>query len=265
MKRLTVSCLAICAVNLSGCAQIVNFGDILWSETKSRTLSGTDKLMAALRPRSERKEPIFITDPVIAEYETVHTPAFNNKTAIDVVNRGHASLQPRPINGLEPLPAYPDERPAHTQLAHAQAIQTQPILAGGPAEAYNIYKNIPAQTSYSQPVSTRPIITQPAPTYSNQPNTQYSYANTASHPVTSAAQIAQMPAISQELPDLSYVKLSGRISADDWQDCEAQAGGYILADNAGFRLRPDFDYCMRAKGYVPESEAVSFMEAQLLP
>ena len=67
------------------------------------------------------------------------------------------------------------------------------------------------------------------------------------------------------MPNLSYVKLSGGTSISDWQSCQSEAGGYIQPAQNGFTIRPDFDYCMRVKGYIPEGEALEFIDSEFLP
>lgn len=214
MKHLTVSCLALCAINLSGCAQIANFGDMIWSETKSLTLTSKNKLMAALRPRSERADPVFVNDSAIAEYETVHTPL------------------------AEINPAQPYAEAISQYTPQPESVETT-NSSNRPYDSYHAHADI-------QPIK----------------NTQYSYTDVAQPPFMGSQTASDLY---EELPDLSYVKLTGSPTAIDWKDCQAQAGGYIIADHTGFRVRPDFDYCMRVKGYVPEREAARFLEIQALP
>ena len=59
-----------------------------------------------------------------------------------------------------------------------------------------------------------------------------------------------------------YVRLDGPSDMVDWRSCEAQVGGAFLATAAGMALAPDFDACMRAKGYVLEAEARARLDAQ---
>ncbi len=51
----------------------------------------------------------------------------------------------------------------------------------------------------------------------------------------------------------TYVRLNGSTSIEDWHKCESSAGGYSSAG---------FESCMRSRGYVSESEAISILEAR---
>ena len=64
---------------------------------------------------------------------------------------------------------------------------------------------------------------------------------------------AQPEAVSPEA--VSYVKLDGSLDMADWSACEGEVGGAFLVSPAGTRVAPDFDACMRSKGYVDEGEA----------
>ena len=58
--------------------------------------------------------------------------------------------------------------------------------------------------------------------------------------------------------ELSYVRLNGQSSMQDWRNCEVMHRGYWLVDAAGGRINPDFEVCMRNKGYVRESELAAY-------
>lgn len=55
--------------------------------------------------------------------------------------------------------------------------------------------------------------------------------------------------------DVSYVKMGGGSDMADWQACETLAGGLFVIDTSGYEVDPQFDACMRARGYKTEREA----------
>jgi len=54
--------------------------------------------------------------------------------------------------------------------------------------------------------------------------------------------------------DIAFVKTDGPSHMVDWQGCEQSSGGTFITSAAGYRLNPDFENCMRSRGYKPESE-----------
>ena len=52
-----------------------------------------------------------------------------------------------------------------------------------------------------------------------------------------------------------FVKLNGKSELLDWQNCETIHRGYLYISESDFRLDPDFEVCMRNKGYVLTTEA----------
>lgn len=51
-----------------------------------------------------------------------------------------------------------------------------------------------------------------------------------------------------------FVMLNGESEATDWRNCETRNRGYLFLSEYDFRLNPDFEVCMRNKGYVLSSE-----------
>ena len=51
-----------------------------------------------------------------------------------------------------------------------------------------------------------------------------------------------------------FVKLNGESNAQDWKTCEILNRGYLWASEYDFSLNPDFEVCMRNKGYVLSTE-----------
>jgi len=55
--------------------------------------------------------------------------------------------------------------------------------------------------------------------------------------------------------DSGFVSLNGTSEATDWRNCETRHRGYLYISEYDFRLDPDFEVCMRNKGYVLTSES----------
>lgn len=55
--------------------------------------------------------------------------------------------------------------------------------------------------------------------------------------------------------DTEFVMLNGKSEASDWRYCETVSRGYLYASEHDFRLDPDFEVCMRNKGYVMTTES----------
>jgi len=51
-----------------------------------------------------------------------------------------------------------------------------------------------------------------------------------------------------------FVMLNGDSEILDWQNCEMINRGYLFMSEQDFRLNPDFEVCMRNKGYVLSTE-----------
>ena len=69
------------------------------------------------------------------------------------------------------------------------------------------------------------------------------------------AQPASHSAVSYSDPrEAEFVMLNGESNIVDWQNCETQHRGYLYASEYSFSLNPEFEVCMRNKGYVLTSE-----------
>ncbi len=55
--------------------------------------------------------------------------------------------------------------------------------------------------------------------------------------------------------DAEFVMLNGVSKDTDWRNCETRARGYLFISEYDFSLDPDFEVCMRNKGYVLATEA----------
>ena len=166
MKRTALTLIAISTLSLSGCAQMMNFGDLMWTESKYAVSKVLTPVKMALRGKQSYNEPVFASHELDPDYGS--------------------------------YPASPQRR------------------------------------------------------------------------VVNTPQVAPLPPLPQSadmggMPNLSYVKMGGGTSISDWQDCQNTAGSYITPNGAGFMITPAFDGCMRAKGYIPEDEALAAMDSQTAP
>jgi len=63
------------------------------------------------------------------------------------------------------------------------------------------------------------------------------------------------PAAYRDPRDAGFVKLNGKSEAIDWRNCETLSRGYLFISEDDFRLDPEFEVCMRNKGYVLSTES----------
>ena len=125
-------------------------------------------------------------------------------------------------------------------------------LRDAPEPEYVFDEAVPADSDVVVYAGAAPSETQPAPVYiapgpvipAEYPATGQYYADADPVPTATIAS-----------PDsIAFVRLNGESSMQDWQNCEMIHRGYWLIDAAGGRINPDFEVCMRNKGYVRESE-----------
>jgi len=62
-------------------------------------------------------------------------------------------------------------------------------------------------------------------------------------------------AVLEDPRDAAFIKLNGESRDSDWLNCEIQHRGYLFITEGDFRLDPNFEVCMRNKGYVLSTEA----------
>lgn len=63
--------------------------------------------------------------------------------------------------------------------------------------------------------------------------------------------------------EAAFVKLNGQSESVDWQNCENLHQGYLYLSEYDFRLEPNFEVCMRNKGYVLTTELGSYSSQAL--
>ena len=86
----------------------------------------------------------------------------------------------------------------------------------------------------------------------NMSSQSYYYGDTTvSHPSVLSASYS-------DPREVAFVKLNGQSSSADWQNCETRHKGYLYLSEYDFRLEPNFEVCMRNKGYVMASEIGSY-------
>ena len=72
------------------------------------------------------------------------------------------------------------------------------------------------------------------------------------------------PPVAPSVDPYAYVSVTGATDMADWQACERAVGGAFLVGPSGAAIAPDFDACMRGRGYLPESEAARRMQSGVL-
>ncbi|WP_409432486.1 hypothetical protein ACJ3XI_09785 [Litorimonas sp. RW-G-Af-16] len=58
--------------------------------------------------------------------------------------------------------------------------------------------------------------------------------------------------------DVSFVRLNGESDVSDWRSCEMLHKGYLFTDETSLMLNPEFEVCMRNRGYVVEAEVAQY-------
>ena len=147
----------------------------------------------------------------------------------------------------------------HTNDGTAVYVGSEASLRTTPQQSYQFAKDS-YQDSYQGSYQDR-YVTSPqyaSPTYKG---TQTAAAQYTSSPFSGYsvelynAQPASHSAVSFSDPrDAEFVKLNGGSNIVDWQNCETQHRGYLFASEYNFSLNPEFEVCMRNKGYVLTSE-----------
>jgi len=91
----------------------------------------------------------------------------------------------------------------------------------------------------------------------NTSSPQYYYGDpSVSHPSGLSASYANPR-------EAAFVKLNGDANSADWQNCETRHKGYLLLSEYDLRLEPNFEVCMRNKGYVLTTELGSYSSQPL--
>lgn len=237
LKTLLMSSVMASTVTLSGCAQMLNLSDMMWTGTKNFTVKSGQKIASVLRPRAKREEPVFVFnergEAVPQQGVETYTPTYTSDPyASPYASNGYSS-QPYSYGG---------------QDAYTSGTYSAPSSTYG-ASTYQSGTNYYGDASYNHNY-----------TPGQSTGETYYYGPQSPQPV----EVEQSYADNRFLPDMSYVKLSGQTSISDWQSCQAQAGGYIEPEGHGYKIRSDFDYCMRVNGYLPEREAIQYMDANTL-
>lgn len=95
---------------------------------------------------------------------------------------------------------------------------------------------------------------QPAPVYTPVYMAERQPVDFAPHLADPASLDGVPSAVIADPASIAFVRLNGDTNLQDWRTCENLHRGYWLVDAAGGRLNPDFEVCMRNKGYVREAE-----------
>lgn len=216
------------AVSLSGCAQIGLVGDNLWGFTKSTAHFVTKPVTGLLRS-APRHDYVFDQDAQQNLYVAQHQV----KTALANDGTTHPRSQ-LDVPNLKRLPQPQTQNYRH--VMRTPSYEHQSILAG----------KIPRRI-VRQP---RPIVRQASHHIQNPVQRQ------SHNQVQRQAYLQPTPqqqAHAQD--DISFVKIGGGSDMKDWKSCQQSAGNYFQMTDSGYRIDPNFENCMRSKGYKPENEA----------
>ena len=81
--------------------------------------------------------------------------------------------------------------------------------------------------------------------YANRPQSNFGYSGR-----DAVLYNSQTPAPSVDPRNTEFIKLNGESKIEDWRNCENLNRGYLWISEYDFRLHPEFEVCMRNKGYV---------------
>ncbi len=226
-KLMTTLIMGGSLLSLGGCAQMHNWGQSMWTGTKNLSATSSQKITSILRPAPKQTErfetarrPAPMPDTLVADFMRRYAVPITEDTPTFV------AMNRTRENGVHIYRPGSQARANYTQIT-PQAITPAPIYQAPQSRAI---------TPSLRPSS--------APDFMPKNPKQLA----GGLPSASTAAIA------------SYVKTSGGASMADWQACQTDAGDIYLASGNSYSINPNFDHCMRAKGYLPESEAVQDME-----
>ena len=183
------------------------------------------------------------------------------------------SLQPQISKPLSPENPWSRRQPSSPSLDSYESFRPQNTIAAPP----NTLPSAASLPPRSQPLMADPAIERAAypsesfalehetPAPARQASIDNNYAKADLETSSRAPSAPQnWEAANEEIGDsLSYVKIGGGSQISDWQACEAEAGNYFLTTATGFIVAPQFDSCMRTKGYKPEAEAEAELAASV--
>ncbi len=204
------------AVSLTGCAQISLVGDNLWGFTKSAT-NFVMKPVTGLLRSAPRQDYVFDQKSYSSNaYSAQHQV----KTAFAQDGTSHKGAQLI----VPKLARLPIPQPQNYSRVKQTASRNYP------AKAYQHRSFSTSKTPRQSVRQARPIVRQ---------------AQMRTQPINKV----------QNQPDISFVKVGGGSNMNDWVSCQQRAGHYFQMTRTGYRIDPNFENCMRSKGYKPESEA----------
>ena len=275
LRPLSITSILICGFSLSACSSVPQDGVVATDMTGSFSQMWSNVFTGQLRPAPQAEYSFGGSDATLntsllmnrAAYQAVparqYRPNYiSNPPQAQASYARPASQQlfqhsmTRSVQRPVPTPSYghvatselsPENPWSRRQsvspsLDSYESYRPQKSAALQPAEDL-----APPRPARSQPVISEPYVERDA--YPAELPTQ----QTANY--TPAAE-QDWESANQEIgEDLSYVKIGGGSKISDWQSCEGQAGSYFLTTATGFLVAPEFDSCMRSKGYKPEAEA----------
>ena len=220
LKNIGTIAIAAGLLGLGGCAQLQSFGNSMWSGTKNFSNGSARKVSSLLRPAPKQ----------IERFETKQIP----DTMVADFMRRYA------VPNVENTPTL-------SAMNHTRESGVN-IYRPSPQRASNYIQVGP---SYQAPQSIiREQIMPPALRPASNPD----------HLAGPGEQLAGAAPTPSAPQNASYVKTGGGANMADWQACQTKAGNIYLAAGNSYIINPKFDACMRAHGYLPESEAVARLQ-----
>jgi len=156
----------------------------------------------------------------------------------------------------------------HYHTSDGTAVYTESVSSVATTSAPQTYQSV--DQSYTTPsYTTGSYTTQSATTgssYSGRIYDPWAYDNSAqpsqySPFAGSDVQLYSTPFASSSAynsysdpRDTEFVKLNGEAEEQDWRNCEIINHGYLFISEYNFSLHPEFEVCMRNKGYVTSLE-----------
>jgi len=137
---------------------------------------------------------------------------------------------------------------ADTYVSSSEYAETAQSVSEYPATQYS-------SSQYAAPQYATPQYATPQYSSSQYTSPQYTGSQSSGSSMGSHnSQPTYSVAAFSDPRDAEFVMLNGESNIVDWQNCETLHRGYLFASEYEFGLNPEFEVCMRNKGYVLTSE-----------
>ncbi len=244
-----VTLIAGITASMTGCAQMSFVGDNLWGFTKSTANFATKPVTGLLRPAPSQGY-IFETTPkpyqIISSQHQVKNDfatngGFDNRERVVISKLNHLSVpQTQNYRNIAQLPTNNYRANQHQPVRY----QTPSLQRASKPSYRTTHKTRRISGLIPRRIVRRPYKPQENPQFRNN-----SYTRTQIQAESHAENQVQSN------QDISFVKIGGGSNMSDWTSCQQQSGSYYQMTKTSYRIDPNFENCMRGKGYKLESEA----------